>query len=87
MMPQSRPPSRGRLQTNLLKVVLWGGAIASTFLGGRLLAQENAVAIDYGPEQQLIIPARRESVDLTVTAASVAQLNIPRPVTRTRSSR
>ena len=78
---------RGRLQTNLLKVVLTGGAIVSTFLGGRLLSQADQVAIEPAAGQQLIIPEPRENRTITVNDAPIPEVVMPRPVTRSRSSR
>lgn len=87
-MTTQRRPQRGRLQTNLLKVILCGGAIVSTLLGGRLLAQQDAAPIiNVAPGQQLIIPEQRNSPAVNISDAPIPEVVMPRPVTRSRSSR
>ena len=76
-----------RLQTGVLKVVLIAGGFLSTLLGGELLARLDSPAVEPTPNQILVIPERREPLSLNVSNAPIPQVQIPRPITRSRSSR
>jgi hypothetical protein len=76
--------TKRRKQSNyaLLKTFLIAGSMLATFVGGELLANQSEIA-----EPTPIVVVQADSAETTRPDSPVPQLNIPKPIARSKSSK